>query len=115
MVEHGWRDRNENLTDKATYERLEKDVTAVKNDISALTDQSPTCSIRSPAPQRAGAPRLTRKPAPMSIRWSTICRNGGSAMMDAARTRLFDRGIAGRLSLRSARLQPLGSRSALAS
>ncbi len=27
------------LTDKATYERLEKDVTAVKNDISALTDQ----------------------------------------------------------------------------
>ena len=28
-----------NVTDKATYERLEKDVTAVKNDISALTDQ----------------------------------------------------------------------------
>ena len=28
-----------NLTDKATFERLEKDVTAVKNDISALTDQ----------------------------------------------------------------------------
>jgi ElaB/YqjD/DUF883 family membrane-anchored ribosome-binding protein len=27
------------LTDKATYDRLEKDVTAVKNDISALTDQ----------------------------------------------------------------------------
>jgi ElaB/YqjD/DUF883 family membrane-anchored ribosome-binding protein len=28
-----------NLTDKATYDRLEKDVAAVKNDISALTDQ----------------------------------------------------------------------------
>ena len=28
-----------NLTDKATYERLEKDVTAVKNDIAALTEQ----------------------------------------------------------------------------
>jgi ElaB/YqjD/DUF883 family membrane-anchored ribosome-binding protein len=28
-----------NLTDKATYERLEKEVAAVKNDISALTDQ----------------------------------------------------------------------------
>jgi len=28
-----------NMTDKATYERLEKDVTAVKNDIAALTDQ----------------------------------------------------------------------------
>jgi ElaB/YqjD/DUF883 family membrane-anchored ribosome-binding protein len=27
------------LTDKATYERLEKDVAAVKNDISALADQ----------------------------------------------------------------------------
>jgi ElaB/YqjD/DUF883 family membrane-anchored ribosome-binding protein len=29
----------ENLTDKATYERLQKDVAAVKNDISALTEQ----------------------------------------------------------------------------
>jgi ElaB/YqjD/DUF883 family membrane-anchored ribosome-binding protein len=28
-----------NMTDSATYERLEKDVTAVKNDIAALTDQ----------------------------------------------------------------------------
>jgi ElaB/YqjD/DUF883 family membrane-anchored ribosome-binding protein len=28
-----------NMTDKATYERLEKDVTAVKNDIAALADQ----------------------------------------------------------------------------
>ena len=28
-----------NLTHKATYERLEKDVAAVKNDISALTEQ----------------------------------------------------------------------------
>jgi len=27
------------MSDKATYERLEKDVTAVKNDIAALTDQ----------------------------------------------------------------------------
>jgi ElaB/YqjD/DUF883 family membrane-anchored ribosome-binding protein len=28
-----------NLTDKATYDRLAKDVTAVKNDIAALTEQ----------------------------------------------------------------------------
>src|SRR5260370_7889870 len=28
-----------NLADKATYDRLEKDVAAVKNDITALTDQ----------------------------------------------------------------------------
>ena len=27
------------ITDNATYQRLEKDVTAVKNDIAALTDQ----------------------------------------------------------------------------
>ena len=27
------------MTDNATYQRLEKDVTAVKNDIAALTDQ----------------------------------------------------------------------------
>jgi ElaB/YqjD/DUF883 family membrane-anchored ribosome-binding protein len=27
------------MADKATYDRLQKDVTAVKNDISALTDQ----------------------------------------------------------------------------
>ncbi len=33
--ETGMRDR----TDKATYDSLEKDVTAVKNDIAALTDQ----------------------------------------------------------------------------
>lgn len=29
----------EHVTDRTTYERLEKDVVAVKNDISALTDQ----------------------------------------------------------------------------
>lgn len=32
-------DEMETITDKATYERLEKDVAAVKNDISALTTQ----------------------------------------------------------------------------
>lgn len=32
-------DAVKNLMDKATYERLEKDLSAVKNDISALTDQ----------------------------------------------------------------------------
>jgi len=29
----------QNMTDKATYDRLEKDVTAVKGDIAALADQ----------------------------------------------------------------------------
>jgi ElaB/YqjD/DUF883 family membrane-anchored ribosome-binding protein len=32
-------DSMKNLADDATYQRLEKDVTAVKNDIAALTDQ----------------------------------------------------------------------------
>ena len=32
-------DAMKNMTDKATYERLQKDVDAVKNDISALADQ----------------------------------------------------------------------------
>ncbi|MBC7577330.1 DUF883 family protein [Tardiphaga sp.] len=32
-------DKIRNLLDKATYQRLEKDLSAVKNDISALTDQ----------------------------------------------------------------------------
>ncbi len=32
-------DTMKDMTDKATYERLQKDVDAVKNDISALTDQ----------------------------------------------------------------------------
>lgn len=32
-------DGMKNLADKATYERLEKDVAAVKNDISTLTEQ----------------------------------------------------------------------------
>ncbi len=32
-------DAIKNLTDKATYDRLEKDLSAVKNEISALTDQ----------------------------------------------------------------------------
>jgi ElaB/YqjD/DUF883 family membrane-anchored ribosome-binding protein len=31
--------RTPDLTDKANYERLQKDVSAVKNDIAALTDQ----------------------------------------------------------------------------
>lgn len=32
-------DRIKTMTDKATYDRLQKDMDAVKNDISALTDQ----------------------------------------------------------------------------
>jgi ElaB/YqjD/DUF883 family membrane-anchored ribosome-binding protein len=37
--ETAMRDAMKNLADDATYQRLEKDVSAVKNDIAALTDQ----------------------------------------------------------------------------
>ena len=37
--ETAMRDAMKNLADDATYQRLEKDVTSVKNDIAALTDQ----------------------------------------------------------------------------
>jgi ElaB/YqjD/DUF883 family membrane-anchored ribosome-binding protein len=39
MASTGGEDKIKNLLDKATYTRLEKDLAAVKNDISALTDQ----------------------------------------------------------------------------
>jgi ElaB/YqjD/DUF883 family membrane-anchored ribosome-binding protein len=39
MASSDGEDAMKNLTDKATYERLEKDLSAVKNDISALADQ----------------------------------------------------------------------------
>ena len=73
-----------NMTDKATYERLEKDVTAVKNDISALTDQitdalnSFTGTAKKQARRGYKQARATADSAvdDMSER--------GSAMMDAA-------------------------------
>jgi predicted nucleic acid-binding Zn-ribbon protein len=37
--ETAMRDAMKNLSDDANYQRLEKDVTSVKNDIAALTDQ----------------------------------------------------------------------------
>jgi ElaB/YqjD/DUF883 family membrane-anchored ribosome-binding protein len=39
MSSTGGEDKIKNLLDKATYTRLEKDLAAVKNDISALTGQ----------------------------------------------------------------------------
>ena len=66
-----------NMTDKATYERLEKDVTAVKNDISTLTDQI-TDALNSFAGTATKQARANAESAvdDMSER--------GSAMMDAA-------------------------------
>ena len=67
-----------NLTDKATYERLEKDVTAVKNDIAALTDQITDAlnSFAGTAGKQAGAD--TSRPVPAPSRRSTICRSAAA-------------------------------------
>jgi ElaB/YqjD/DUF883 family membrane-anchored ribosome-binding protein len=60
------------MTDTATYERLQKDVKAVKSDIAALTDQI-TEALNSFA---GDASKQARRGYDMSER--------GSAMMDAA-------------------------------
>jgi ElaB/YqjD/DUF883 family membrane-anchored ribosome-binding protein len=72
------------LTDKATYERLEKDVTAVKNDIAALTDQI-TDALNSFAgsatKQARRGYRQARANAEQAV--DDMSERGG-AMMDAA-------------------------------
>jgi len=73
-----------NMTDKATYERLEKDVAAVKNDISALTDQI-TDALNSFAGTAGKQARRGYKQARANVDSAVddISERGG-AMMDAA-------------------------------
>ena len=73
-----------NLADKATYERLEKNVTAVKNDIAALTDQI-TAAIGNFAGAAKKQARRGYKQASANLDASVddISERGG-AMMDAA-------------------------------
>ena len=75
-----------NVTDKATYERLEKDVTAVKNDISALTDQI-TDALNSFAGTAKKQARRGYKQARANAEQAVddISERGG-AMMDAAQS-----------------------------
>src|ERR1700681_4471569 len=72
------------LTDKATYERLEKDVAAVKNDISALTDQI-TDTLNSFAGTAKKQARRGYKQARANVDSAVgdLSERGG-AMMDAA-------------------------------
>ena len=72
------------LTDKATYERLEKDVTAVKNDISALTDHI-TDALNSFAGTARTQARRGYKQARANVDSAVddMSERGG-AMMDAA-------------------------------
>ena len=73
-----------NLTDKATYERLEKDMTAVKNDIAALTDQI-TDALNSFAGTASKQARRGYKQARANAEQAVddMSERGG-AMMDAA-------------------------------
>ena len=72
------------LTDKATYERLEKDVTAVKNDIAALTDQI-TDALNSFAGTAGKQARRGYKQARANAEQAVDdMSERGSAMMDAA-------------------------------
>ena len=73
-----------NLTDKATYERLEKDVTAVKNDIAALTEQI-TDALNSFAGTASKQARRGYKQARAGAEQAMDdVSERGSAMMDAA-------------------------------
>ena len=73
-----------NLTDKATYERLEKDVAAVKNDISALTDQI-TDALNSFAGTARKQARRGYNQARANVDSAVDdISERGSAMMDAA-------------------------------
>ncbi|WP_420968550.1 DUF883 family protein [Bradyrhizobium sp. B120] len=72
------------MTDNATYERLEKDVTAVKNDIAALTEQI-TDALNSFANNAGKQARRHYKDARANAE-STLddMSERGSAMMGAA-------------------------------
>jgi ElaB/YqjD/DUF883 family membrane-anchored ribosome-binding protein len=73
-----------NMTDKATYERLEKDMKAVKNDISALTDQI-TDALNSFAGTAGKQARRGYKQARANVDSAVDdMSERGSAMMDAA-------------------------------
>jgi ElaB/YqjD/DUF883 family membrane-anchored ribosome-binding protein len=73
-----------NLTDKATYERLEKDVAAVKNDIAALADQI-TDVLNSFAGTAGKQARRGYKPARANVDQAVDdMSERGAAAMDAA-------------------------------
>jgi ElaB/YqjD/DUF883 family membrane-anchored ribosome-binding protein len=73
-----------NMTDKATHERLEKDVAAVKNDIAALTDQI-TDAINTFAGSARKQARRGYKEARANVdSMVSDASDRGGAMMDAA-------------------------------
>ena len=73
-----------NLTDKATHERLEKDVAAVKNDIAALTDQiTEALNAFAGSATRQARRGYKQARANAGLAMDDMSERGG-AMMDAA-------------------------------
>jgi ElaB/YqjD/DUF883 family membrane-anchored ribosome-binding protein len=73
-----------NLKDEATYERLEKDVTAVKNDIAALTEQI-TDALNAFAGEAGKQARRGYKQARANVDTALDDASArGGAMLDAA-------------------------------
>ena len=72
------------LTDKATYERLEKDVAAVKNDIAALTEQITDALNSSPVRRKKQARRGYKQARANVDSAVDDISDRGSAVMDAA-------------------------------
>lgn len=72
------------MMDKATYERLEKDVTAVKNDISALTEQITDVLNSFAGDARKQARRGYDQARARAESTFDDMNERGSAMMDAA-------------------------------
>jgi ElaB/YqjD/DUF883 family membrane-anchored ribosome-binding protein len=78
--EAGMRD----MTDKATYDRLEKDVTAVKTDIAALTDQiSDAINTFAGAARKQAKRGYKQARAQVDSTMDDVSERGG-AMMEAA-------------------------------
>ena len=106
---------SKNLTDKATYERLEKDVAAVKNDISALTEQI-TDALNSFAGTAGKQARRGYKQARANVDSAVddISERGGAAM-DAAQDAASSIEEALEDLVSSGRWRPSGWRSVLVS
>ena len=73
-----------NPTDKATYERLEKEVTAVKNDIAALTEQITDALNSFAGTATKQAHRGYKQVRANAEQVADDMSERGSAMMDAA-------------------------------
>ena len=83
-------DAMKDLTDKATYERLQKDVEAVKNDISQLTEQlSEALSALSSSTQKQARRNIKQARSSMDSFVDDATRKGAEALeaaQDAAAT-----------------------------